>query len=110
MSNFEKIYHIDPSREHSPSIEMSDKKFIELQNKKLNPVGFAYRPPVEEESMSPTLKEKFNKARKLTKDTKVIKLEDPNAKSKSKSPKRKAKRVPAKVHTTTVESVQEELS
>lgn len=82
MSNFERIYQIDPSREANhprekhPSIELSDADYYAtLQpkvRKDMEEAGFVYKPPVEEESMSPALKEKFKKARKICEDTKTI--------------------------------------
>lgn len=143
MSNFERIYQIDPQREKGhqremhPSIELSDEEYLERQqpkvSKDMEEAKFVYKPPVmDEESMSPALKEKFKKARKLCQDTKVVTLppvEPPpiamnlempelekaikkgkkNAKDKSKSPKSKSKKNSTKSNSAAVASVQEKL-
>lgn len=140
MSNFERTYQIDPSREKEhqremhPSIELSDeeylarKEFLRTGNyvkfnkgpkfddtpiklaKQMEEAGFVYKEPVmDEDSMSPALKEKFEKARKITKDTKVIDLRKKDAKSKSKSPKSKAKKDNPKPNSAAVAQVQTEL-
>lgn len=120
MNKFEKSYVIDNSREadgpreRNYSIELSDREHLErLQppkvSKEMEEAGFVYKPPIEEESMSLALKEKFEKARKLTKDTKAIKLGENNAKSKSKSIKSKTKKNNPKSNKPAMASVQKEL-
>ncbi len=91
MTGFERIYQTDPSREYSqgyekhPSIEMSDEDYIKSKTQ------LVYKPPIESE-MTPALKEKFEKAKRITKDTKVIDLRGKDEKSKSKSAKGKPKK------------------
>lgn len=81
MSDFERVYQIDPSREahhpreKHPSIELSDREYLQTRvSKEMEQEGWVYREPPPEESMSPALKEKFKKARKICQDTKVIDL------------------------------------
>jgi hypothetical protein len=47
--------------------DLTDKHITEMEQE-----GWVYREPPPEESMSPALKEKFKKARKICQDTKVI--------------------------------------
>lgn len=163
MSTFEKIYQIDPERERDhqrekhPSIELSDKEYLENKgfvitgnfvkfnnkphfddepikvSKEMEQEGWIYREPPPKDLMSPALKEKFKKARKICQDTKVIDLqpaEPPkipmnlempkpektikeskrNAKSKSKNTKEKSKRNNSKSNKSAMANLQAELS
>jgi len=87
----------DYPREKHPSIELSDQEHLDRLrplkvNKQLEDAGFVYNPPVDEEAMSPALKEKFEKARNITKHTKVVDLRGKDEKSKSKATERKPKK------------------
>ncbi len=103
-------------RERDHTIELSDKEHLEKLrpisseplkvSKEFEEAGLIYkRPGNQEDSMSPALKEKFELARKLCKDTQIIDLKDSNAKSKSKSAKSKSKKVSAKSNKTAMASL-----
>jgi hypothetical protein len=104
ITNYEKkvtkMREFDVAREKHPSIELSDieymKKMEELKPK------LVYRPPSEME-MTPALKEKMAIAIELTKDTKVINL---NEKIKSKRSKSAVKKNNSKSNTAAVASIQ----
>lgn len=116
-STFERTYQTDPSREikierECGRIELTDQEHLERVrlNQGMVDAGFIYKPPVmDEESMSPALKEKFEKARNLTKDTKITKLGQKDAKSKSKSTTSKPKKNNPKSNKPAVASIQKEL-
>mgnify|MGYP001590167116 CR=1 FL=1 len=119
MNTFEKTYHRDPSREKDhrieihTTIELSDQEHLERLtppsvSKEMQDAGFIYKPP-EEEAMFPALKEKFEKARKITKDTKAIKLGQKDAKSKSKSTEKKPKKVSSKPNKPAMARLQKKL-
>jgi len=82
MNDFEIIHQTDPSREsiHGlekyTSIEMSDEDYIKMSKLWDNATPFVYRPPSEEESKSPILKEKLEKAHKICEEMKVINLSE----------------------------------
>lgn len=107
------LREIDGPREKHHKIELSDRDHRErlqptlIISKELQDAGFVYKPPIEEDAMSPALKEKFEKARKLTKDTKVVDIRKKDAKSKSKSTERKSKKIHSKSKRSAVEKVQE---
>ena len=116
---FEKNYQIDNSREADGprekhhSIELTDREHLERLGVKFNdPPSYVkfntelvYRPP-EEAKLTPALKAKKALAEKITKDTKVIDL---NEKSKSKTPKRKSKKNNSKPNAAAVAQVQDKL-
>lgn len=120
-NTFERTYQIDPSREldhkrekHS-SIEISDEEYMKRKSctgnfvkvsKDMEKEGWVYRKILPENEMCPALKEKFKKARELTKDTKVIELRSKDEKSSSKTTKRKPKKANPKSYTSTVASIQ----
>ncbi len=109
---FERITVIDNSREADGprekhhTIELSDREHRERLEAK-----FVYVPPPPVEDMSPALKAKFNKARELTKDTKVIKLKEgkKNVGKKSKNSKKTATKNNPKSNPPAVAQVQEKL-
>ena len=72
-------------------------------------VGLVYKPPIAEDSMSPALKEKFEKARKIIKDTQITKLGHKDAKSKSKITKSKPKKNNPKSNKPAMESMEKKL-
>jgi len=90
MSNFEYANPSNQNREEEPqrerhlTIELSDRDHL-----------IKMRPPIDESSMSDSLKEKLWKARRIAKDTKVVDLRKKDEKNKSKSIAKK----PKKVHT-----------
>lgn len=110
---FEKRTMIDNSREADGprekhySIELTDKEHME----KLEATRLVYRPIPKEENMNPELKEKFDKARELTKDTKIIKLKEDNknVRKKSQTSKKTAKKTNPKPNTTAVAQIQAKL-
>ncbi len=107
----------DIARERHPTIELSDLEHLERLgvkfcddspikvSKDMEQAGFVYKEPVSEEAMSPALKKKFEKARQLTKDTKVIDLRKKDAKNKSKSPASKPKKNDRKPNKAAVASI-----
>lgn len=109
---FERITVIDNSREADGprekhhTIELSDREHRESFEAKL-----VYVPPPPVEEMSPALKEKFNKARELTKDTKVIKLKEgkKNVRKKSKTSKKATAKTNSKSDAAAMAQVQTEL-
>lgn len=118
-SNFERRYVIDRSRESDGprerhhSIELSDRDHLErllppIVSKELEEAGFIYKHPIQSE-MPTELKEKFEKAKKITKDTKVIDSRKKDAKSKSKIIKSKSKKTNSKSNRTTVARLQKKL-
>lgn len=117
MSSFEKRYVIDNSREADGprervhTIELSDKDHLERLlppqvSKEMEDARFVYKPPVDEEAMSPALKEKFEKARKITKDTKVIDLRKKDVRKKSKTSKKTAAKNNTKPNKPAMASIQ----
>jgi len=107
---FERITKIDNSREADGprekdySIELTDQQHrekLEAQTK------LVYKPPVEDGDMTPALKEKFEKARDLTKDTKVTKLKEgkKNERKKSKTTKKTSSKNNPKSNTSAVAQV-----
>lgn len=82
----------DLPREKHPSIEISDKDYLEIQNKRLESFGFIYKKPSELNFITPDLK----KEKKIEKDEKIIDLKEKHAESKSKTSKRKSKKISPK--------------
>lgn len=68
MNDFERVYQIESPREITHQIE----KNLSIE---LSDMEFIYKPLVVEE-MSPDLKEKFEKAKKITQETQVIDLRE----------------------------------
>ncbi|CAB4132283.1 hypothetical protein UFOVP256_14 [uncultured Caudovirales phage] len=115
MNKFERTYQIDNSREADGprekhhSIELTDREHLERLGVKFSDdplyvkfnTELVYRPP-EEGYLTPALKEKKALAEKITKDTKVIDL---NEKSKSKTTKRKPKKNNSKSNAAAVAKV-----
>jgi hypothetical protein len=97
----------DPPREKDVRIELSDREHAD----RLEAAKFVYKPPSLQD-IPPEMLKKYQIAKKLTEETKVIKIKgvEKNEKSKSKIPKKGTKKVPAKSKPTAVESIQEELS
>lgn len=88
----------DVPRERDYTIELSDKEHRErLQprvGKEMEDAGFTYRDPASEDSnMTKFMKNKFDNANKLTKDTQTINLRKEDAPSKSKSIKKKSTKI-----------------
>jgi len=97
-------YFYDPpfecreDREKHKTIELSHVENSTLPKYMLD-AGFVYRPiDIDEYKMSPILKEKLDKAIRICGDTKTIEIKESNAKSKSKTTKKKNKKVPSKLH------------
>ena len=106
MSKFEKIYHIDPSRESNQprelhtSIEMSDEMIADARKEV-------------QDSLHKNAQELISRLRKQ-KENKVIPLNqehkgDQNEKSKSKSPKKKPKKANTKSNKSAMASLQKKL-
>ncbi len=85
MNTFEKVFITDPQREKTDNldkhrcIELSDSEFLKK-------CQLVYRPPNLEEPMSPIMKEKYERAKKICEDSYVIDLK-PKKKTKSKAKK-----------------------
>ena len=108
MSKFEKIYHIDPTRESKQprelhtSIELSDEQYLDRfkptepkkECKIITLHNESAKIPMHQEM--PILEEQIKKGIK-------------DAKSKSKSPKRKAKKNPTKSNKSAMASLQKKL-
>lgn len=90
--NFEKIYQIDPSRENFPRIEMTDEEYIRLIDLQSSDI-----PPIPMKLEMPILEEAIRKGKK-------------DAKSESKSTKRKHKKISAKPYKAAVARIQKKLS
>lgn len=159
MSDFERVYQIDPSREahvqreKHASIELYDREYLEKKgfilsdhhvkfntgpkfddtplrvSKEMEQEGWVYKEPPSEQAMSPALKEKFKKARKICQETKIktltevgpppipMKLEMPelekairkgknNEKSTSETPKKKASKANSRANKSAMENLQ----
>lgn len=112
MSSFERIYQTDPSRESHIErerccIEMSDQEYLErlMLSREMLDAGYVFNPP-DESTMSPALKEKFELAKKLTKEILPRKKDEKN---KNKVSKKTTKKVHSKSNSPTVESIQKKL-
>lgn len=114
-NTFERIYqdnmreqHIP--RERHPTIELSDQEHLERLSvsKEMQQAGFIYKEP-DLENMPTDLKEKFEKARKIAKHTKVVDLRGKDEESKSKSTTSKPKKVHSKANKAAVASLQKKL-
>lgn len=166
-NGFERVYQIDPSREKDhqrekhTSIELSDHEhlirlgcvptghYVKFNDKphfddeplkvskEMEQEGWVYKEPPPEDAMSPALKEKFKKARKICQDTKVVtingseapKIEMPidpdiltkykfsddvvkgkkNERKKGKAPAKRTKKANTKSNEPAVADVQEKL-
>jgi hypothetical protein len=117
IPKFEKTYQTDPSREIAVEIEcgrieLTDQELLQrirlnmgLEKETLVYRPLALTPEVLDESTA--LGKKYKKALEICKDTNFIKVKD--AKSKSKSPKRKAKKNHPKANSTTMARMEKKL-
>lgn len=109
---FERITYIDPSREipierERGRIEMSDQEYLEklMLSREMLDAGFVCNTP-DESTMNPALKNKFNLAKIIEEEMKIIDAREKNAKNKSKVPKKTVKKANTKSNASTVESIQ----
>lgn len=105
--SFEKTYIDGPAREKIHQIEkhVIIERPDEPRFKSDFSAEFVYKPPIIEE-MTEDLKEKYEFAKKLTEDTKIINLRDKkNEKSSSKSSKSKPKKNNPKPNKAAMEKI-----
>jgi hypothetical protein len=91
MNTFEKVFVTDPIREKMENLDKH--RCIELSDKEyLKKCELVYRPQNLEEPMSPVLKEKYEKDKKICEDTYVIDMRSQSVEQPKKKTKSKAKK------------------